>query len=101
MQGGTGAAPPTWATLHSWLHRRKKHGVLLIFENSENMLQDEDTICEVLHMFLSVMLAVCSYTVVTSWHLQEAGAVSADDLEFIGLKRICWPLHAKLHTQMQ
>ena len=51
MQGGTGASPCSWATLQSWLDRRSMHGVLLVFENSEDMLQDDDTMCEVLHAF--------------------------------------------------
>ena len=49
MQGGTRAAPPTWATLRPWLRSQSKHGVLLVFENSEEMLQDDT--CEVLFMF--------------------------------------------------
>ena len=38
---------PTWATVQSWLDRMSKHGILLVFENSEEMLQDDDTTCEV------------------------------------------------------
>ena len=53
MQGGTRAAPPTWATLRSWLRSQSKHGVLLVFENSEEMLQDDT--CEVLFMFQLVI----------------------------------------------
>ena len=59
MQGGKGAAAPTWATLQSWLHTESKHGILLVFENSEEMLHDDGTICEVLLLSMYV-LADCS-----------------------------------------
>ena len=52
MQGGTGAAPATWATLQTWLRRQSMRGVLLVFENCESMAQKGLSTCEACHALL-------------------------------------------------
>lgn len=59
MQGGTASAPATWATLQAWLHKQSKYGVLIVFENSEEMLQDASATWEVRHACDRELLASC------------------------------------------